>query len=388
MKTTFIKLVPVVALLFAACGNEKQETTSSAVTTDTTVVRDTALTPNFYKRLEGTIADQPVVMHLQCYNGNIQGLYYYQNHGIWLMLGGKLDTAQPNNLAITESDYSNGDAFAHLDCKYENGTLKGTWRSADGKKNYLIDLKEAYPQGAYPFTTLSINDSVPAFEQKANSPKASMSYYTVIPAKEDSDGQWIGGEIKKALGIDPTLLSLDITSAIKKMNGKYAASYREEAKTMATEDLSSFLNYEDLHNVSICYNDNGYVILDANVYAYSGGAHGNGGSSFFCLDVQNKKVLKLSDVISADSTRLQPIVEKAFRKQQGLKPTDSLNTILFENHLATTQNFYYTNKGIGFYYFPYEVAAYAFGPIQVFVPFTDLKQYLKPDFTKRMNLSL
>jgi hypothetical protein len=91
-------------------------------------------------------------------------------------------------------------------------------------------------------------------------------------------------------------------------------------------------------------------------------------------------------VITADSARLQPIVEAAFRKQQGLKPSDSLNTILFENHLATTDNYYFTNKGLGFYYFPYEVAAYAVGPIQVFVTFAELKPYLRPDFASRLKL--
>jgi hypothetical protein len=377
-------IIVLLSILFVACGNEKKQPAQNNTVAEPTVAYDSVLSMNFYKRLEGTIADQPVVMQLQSYNGQIQGTYYYLNHGVWITVSGTINAVQPNTLSLTESS-SDGEKTAVLDCNYEKGTFKGTWRSADGKKDYLIDLKESYPEGTYTFTTSSVKDSLAAF-QSDSSPVAHVSKDFLIPLKDDDDSKWLSTEIKKALGVDSALLSLDIITAAQKMDGKFLKSYRDEVKSMTNDGMASFLNYEDMASMSVYYNENGYVILGTDEYSYTGGAHGNGGSTFKCLDVKNKKALKLRDILKADSAQLQPIVEAEFRKQQGLKPTDSLNSILFENHLATTQNFYFTNKGIGFYYFPYEVAAYAMGPIQVFVPFAVLKKYLNPDFVQRMKL--
>jgi hypothetical protein len=386
MNIKLLSLFVLPPVLLTACGNEKKEPVQQQPVTQSKGLYDSILTMNFYKRMEGTIADQPVVVQLQCYNGTIRGMYYYLNHGVWIMLSGTVNPANPSNVTIEESNFSDGEKTAILDCKYDQGTLKGSWRSADGKKNYLIDLKESYPEGSYTFTTMSLHDSLAAFPEVDSSPVANVSKAFVIPLKDDENNKWLNLQIKKAMGVDSTLLTLDIKIAATKMNGKFLKGYRDEVKGMGKDGFASFLNYEDVQNVSVCYNENGYVILNTDIYSYTGGAHGNGGSSFSCLDVKNKKELKLKDVLKADSAHLQPIVEAEFRKQQGLKPTDSLTSILFENHLATTDNFYFTNKGIGFYYFPYEVAAYAVGPIHVFVPFASLKNYLTPDFVQRMKL--
>lgn len=386
MKAIYTTLLIFIVFLLAACGGDRKET-KERTTTETPVVYDSVLSANFYKRLEGTIADQPVVVHLQSHNGIISGIYYYLSHGEWLNLNGTLNNTDPNKVTLTETNSGDGEKSGELDCTYSQGTFKGSWRNADGSKNYIVDLKEAYPEGSYTFTTLSLKDSIAAFPDKDSSPIAKVSNEFVVPLKNDAEGLWLESEIKKALHIDSSLLALDLVTGVRKMNGKYLKSYKDEAKNMGhDEQFTSFLNYEDWLTVSVCYNENGYVILSSDVYSYSGGAHGNGGTNFYCLDVRKKRELKLHDVIGVDSARLQPLVEAAFRKQQGLKPTDSLNTILFENHLVTTGNFYFTNKGLGFYYFPYEVAAYALGPIQVFVPFAELKPYLKPDFSSRLQL--
>lgn len=387
MKTSYIPLALLISLLLTACGSNTSETVQEEKTTTTLpVFRDSVLTPNFYKRLEGTVAGQPVVVHLQSVNGTLSGIYYYLSQGKWLLLNGTLDAGDPNKVMLTETSTDNGEASGTLECSYAQGTFKGSWRNPDGTKNYVIDLREAYPEGTYTFTTLSLEDSVPAFPGKAGSPVARTSSEFVLPLQTDEAGQWLGSRIGKAMHTDTTQ-PLDLAAAVQREHNQYLQSYKEETKGMgADEQFTSFLNYEDLQHVTVCYNDNGYVILSSEVYSYTGGAHGNGGISFYCLDVRNRKELQLRDVISADSARLQPIVEAAFRRQQGLQPADSLNTILFENHLATTQNFYFSSKGLGFYYFPYEVAAYAVGPIQVFVPYDALKAYLKPDFAARLKL--
>ncbi|RYF79039.1 MAG: DUF3298 domain-containing protein, partial [Chitinophagaceae bacterium] len=65
-----------------------------------------------------------------------------------------------------------------------------------------------------------------------------------------------------------------------------------------------------------------------------------------------------------------------------LKPTDALTEVLFENKIAPNDNFYITGKGIGFSYAPYEIAAYAYGEINLFIAFKDIEANLQPGFKK------
>ena len=97
----------------------------------------------------------------------------------------------------------------------------------------------------------------------------------------------------------------------------------------------------------------------------------------------NRKKLKLNDIITIEGRKkLSAFLAKALRIQFKLKPTEPLTEVLFENTIAPTENFYLTGKGIGFSYSPYEVAAYALGEINLFIPFKELETYLQPTIKK------
>jgi hypothetical protein len=120
-------------------------------------------------------------------------------------------------------------------------------------------------------------------------------------------------------------------------------------------------------------------------YAYTGGAHGNYGTYYTSADLTSNKVLALDNIITEGGKKqLRTLLEKNFRKQYNLKPTDSLTDEggLFENKIEPNKNFYITGKGIGFCYNPYEIGPYAMGEIDIFIPFTDLKNYLKEGFKR------
>ncbi|MBO9572818.1 MAG: DUF3298 domain-containing protein, partial [Chitinophagaceae bacterium] len=114
--------------------------------------------------------------------------------------------------------------------------------------------------------------------------------------------------------------------------------------------------------------------------AYTGGAHGNYGTTFTVISLAKNKKLKLSDIIpESKQPQLNQLLEKNFRLQYNLKPTDKLTEGgLFENSIKANDNFYVTGKGIGFNYTPYEIGPYVMGEINIFIPFTDLK--ISPKF--------
>ena len=383
---SFVIVLSLFTTLLVACGNQDTATKETPKAEQEAFTGDSVLMPNFYKRIEGTIAGKPIVMHLHCINGQCNGSYYYTDIGQWIMLSAVLDKNNGNSLTLTELSYSDGEKVAVMQLAYKLGNFKGTWTKSSDNSTQDVDLKEAYPAGSYQFTTLALYDSVKAYPSSAESPMARVSKAFVLPTTTDADGAFIATQIKDMLAIDSAIRHLDVAEGATKMNGKYIKAYNDEVKELGGAEHVAFLNYDESNNVSVCFNEHGIVIFESAVYAYTGGAHGNGGSRFYCLDVVNKKRITLQDIIIVDSATLQPIVESHFRKQYKLAPTDSLTSILFENHLALTDNFYFTNKGIGFWYFPYEVAAYAVGPIQVFVPFAAIRKHINSDFANRMRL--
>lgn len=148
----------------------------------------------------------------------------------------------------------------------------------------------------------------------------------------------------------------------------------------------SLMHYNQQVHSNLVHNNNGYAVMSVSKYMYTGGAHGMFTQRFLCFDIPQKKALRLSDVLVMDSTQLESILEKQLREQYNIPADKPLTELLFDNRIALTQNFYFTSKGIGFLYQPYEIAAYAVGPINIWLPYTGLKPYLTPGFIQRMGI--
>lgn len=117
-------------------------------------------------------------------------------------------------------------------------------------------------------------------------------------------------------------------------------------------------------------------------YAYTGGAHPNSTQSFYTFDRESGRLLLLADMVT-DTTALVGVLEKAFRRQQKLPPTSSLEEqgyFLRDGRFFLPANVGMSREGLVFYYNPYEIAAYAVGPIQVTVPYGQLGGILRSDW--------
>lgn len=377
----------VVFLLLLSCSNGREESKTALPE-----VADSLLPQNYYKRFEGTIGSRSIVMHLMCTGDRYDGIYYFLDQGAWIKLIYDKDSSNSQSQFLYEyevgsiqgNDDQQGAAWLRLN--YAKGDISGVWTSADGQQQQPIRLKESYPTGSYRFNALSFSDSIKAYPERDSSPSARTSYVFPEPDTNDPAGQWLTLQVKKMLQFDSSLYKITWKDAIMKMNTDYFSAYREDALAMIKEETVSFLNYESSLDISIRYNDRGYIIFEVLNFIYQGGAHGNWGSTLYCYDVVNQERVSLKDILITDVTSLQPFLETAFRRQQGLSPSASLNEILFDKHLATTDNFFFTDKGIGFIYNPYEVAAYAMGQLFVFVSFEEIMPYLKPEWTNRMGI--
>lgn len=126
--------------------------------------------------------------------------------------------------------------------------------------------------------------------------------------------------------------------------------------------------------------DDQVLTLERDYSDYSGGAHGRHETHYYNFDVATGDTLLLDDLIKPGAMEaLAALVDFHYREQEGLPAEASLakDGKLNVESIPLTENFALDEKGIRFFYNPYEIAAYAAGPIIIEVPMVDLQPYLK-----------
>lgn len=351
----------------------------------------TSLSEGSYKRYEGTIAKLPVVVLLEENEGVVEGSYYYEKTGNSIAINGSPINGT-DSVVLYEYDRSyfvQGTEAPPVWNVIINGKeVKGRWTDPNKNKSYEIALTESYPDGVQLFRMVNYYDSVIAFPKKgAESPKARTSYtLPLLVSKNISSEAWFTAQLKQLLDIHESQLSVGVQNKMDSFLKSYQDDLGTWDSTMNEEMLSPSWNYEQSVQFSIAYNAHQMITLSQNYYDYLGGAHGNYNTLFTNLDLQLQKTWKLSDVLHADSTTLQQLLETTFRKEYRIPAPKPLTELLFDSTLATTDNFYICEKGLKFLYNPYEIASYADGQITIFIPYTQLKNYLTEAFKKRMSL--
>ncbi|WP_231459970.1 DUF3298 and DUF4163 domain-containing protein [Pedobacter sp. Leaf132] len=375
-------------LLISACNNTKSDGKSGGK--DSIEATNKELSATFYKRLEGTIDGKPVVMHLQKVDDDYSGVYSFKSS--WLNLS--TDTLiGKDSVVLFENGfydyYFDKDAQqTTLSLKWTGNGFNGTWKNDKGNKSFPVTLIEKYPEGSYQFTADIYQDSIKAMVNDEKSPYAKISFEYLKPVNKDVESTWLDSQLKKIFGNE--MAQSDRSIGFKKITSAYFEDYKTQIKDQqqSSKDRGflQWMNYTNNSQQSISYNDNHFVVIDFLADAYTGGAHGNYGSTMFCFDVKNKKQMVLSDIVKIDSNTLQKIVEKNMRKNYNIKTGEQLNSVLFDNFIKPNKNFYFNANGLAFMYNPYEVASYAQGQIVVFIPYSDLKGYLTPSFAERMKI--
>lgn len=129
------------------------------------------------------------------------------------------------------------------------------------------------------------------------------------------------------------------------------------------------------------YSSPSILTVRQETYTYSGGAHPNTQISLQSFNRRTGHALQLTEVVS-DTTALIGMVERAFRKQQDIRPGEDLEAagyFLRDGQFFLPGTFGIGRDGLIFLYNPYEIAAYAVGPIQLTVPYSELKDVLQKE---------
>jgi hypothetical protein len=124
-----------------------------------------------------------------------------------------------------------------------------------------------------------------------------------------------------------------------------------------------------------------YITLQFSEYSFEGGAHPNSYVGFVTIDRTTGQQLNLNHFFDSLSIqKLTQLGEPIFCAQKGINPNTSLEDAGYwfaNNHFALNNNFYFTNKGITFYYNSYEIAPYVMGPTELTIPASKIVKLFK-----------
>jgi len=345
---------------------------------------------SFYKHMSGHIGEG-ILMNADLIriDNKISGYYYYyfkdtlaqvdfgMRYGKALPVDG---TINPDN-TLEFSEFDQNIKGAMFKGKLEGNKITGDWVSSDGKKTIPFSLEESYPEGTIAFNVYHLKDKGLLLPDKKSSPAANIDLTLLLPkpyanaAPVDS----VNATIYRNFFTGDTAFS-NPSGMLEYAKDLYFSNYRKANTDIYQEGASSFEWFKN-KAVRILYNENNLLSLEFFDYGSTGGAHGLSISKFAVIDLLSGEHLSL-DTIFRDGylNDLRDILTVQLRRQYDIEPGKDLREAgFFVEFLEPTDNFYLTKDGMGFYYNQYEVAPFATGPVDVFIPFRAIKRILNPE---------
>jgi hypothetical protein len=240
-----------------------------------------------------------------------------------------------------------------------------------------LRLQQVRPKGSLAFSVRQFSDSIAAYAGKESSPYAHLSLQAVLPAQGPP---MLTDNILRELHGD----TLDTQPVVgpeqqwEQLRQQFTKGYREDAASLRDKDTPGYaLRYESQQAAYVLWNQAPLLSLAVLSYDYSGGAHGNYGTTVASYNTRTGQRLRFSDVFRPGAeTQLSPILDRAVRRTLHLPADEALDQTLSVKTMPVTHNFYLTSGGAVFVYSPYEIASYAQGEIHIFVPMRELEAVL------------
>ena len=132
----------------------------------------------------------------------------------------------------------------------------------------------------------------------------------------------------------------------------------------------------------ITYSDDHIITIQKDLYTYSAGAaHGLHGVGNYSLDRKSKDVISEGDLfIDGYGLELNKVLQRALIKSLGRKTAQEVEKEdgIYVADLTSNDNFRLDAKGMTYTYNPYEIAPYAMGVIEFFIPYEEVRHLLRP----------
>ncbi len=258
-----------------------------------------------------------------------------------------------------------------------------------------VVLRAGHPPGSVPLAVHAFADSVLADARLAASARGHLCLVAVLPPHPArltaAVRSFIAGDTVPGTAPPPTL-PVQWAARQREFQQAYRADV-DTAQRLAGDSAATAttLNYAQQTLLRVIWNEAGLLSLGAYAYSYRGGAHGYHATTVASFDPLTGRRLGFDDVFRPGAAaHLGRALDRAARRQFALAPPAPLGGEagaggagqetgpLFVAHIPVTRNMCLTGGGVLFVYHPYEIAAYAYGELELFVPFSELRAVLRP----------
>jgi len=306
------------------------------------------------KVLDGYIDKYPIQMFLNYDSSKVTGYYMYKKYGKPIQISGdysqkQLKLTEQNDIKGTWETESGGTFIL-------NDDFIGKWKTKDKELNVkLTEMDSEIKWGVF-------NQKVELTHTFQNHEKHS---YPIKISLEIPDFEQ-----------NRELMNLIVPEIFGIKRESYSSTWDYYNKYVA-KNYTEYLN-EDFSEEYPQYfeiNMNGLVvsIIDSILnyktsgYVYQGGAHGYGFETYYVFDLKKMTRLKFDDIFKPDTKpKIANLLFEKDNKEHKLED--------FEKNIG---NIYMTNKGVGFFFNPYQLDCYACGTFNYFLDFTELQGLLK-----------
>lgn len=151
----------------------------------------------------------------------------------------------------------------------------------------------------------------------------------------------------------------------------------EYKKQLADEDVIGDFDYYENRKIELINDFTNIFSFSYSIDYYTGGAHPNYNIAFFNINLENGKEIEIEDFIT-DIEQLNIIAESIFFKEHEINQSSiGESGYWFENNkFRLNNNFAIKKDGILFLFNTYEIASYAEGAIELFIPYEKISDIL------------
>jgi hypothetical protein len=370
------------------------EPTDSSTAADPATTAEEAEEEQAYFHLKGELAGEAVTFDLLLEDnaaypeqGYFRGFYRYDRFGEPIALYGSKDSS--GYLVLTEQGGYDQESHS-LKGQWSEAGYAGRWFNGSGKQDYAFNLRTV-DTGYIDLQYQELVDSVVAFPAWKFSPQASFRAQWLRPrAADTAQRNFVARAI--AAGFENRKLTDNgstVERAVEAAKNIFFEDYRREMLSLYRDGLLDSTNqdrqmpfsYLYEKSVIVYFNSDELLTLGFTDYSYTGGAHGIYATEVKSYDLASQREIVLADVLRPGYERsLSEVLARVLRVKYQLDANAPLSEVLFEDKLEPNENFGLTDKGIFFVYQPYEIAAYALGEIELFIPFDRIAEYVREEW--------
>ncbi len=265
------------------------------------------------------------------------------------------------------------------------------------KKNYLFllllsiiflfsckDKKVTTGENKIKFSQIVV-DTIAHLENDSTKPSCSLKMTLKYPVEAESSTQL---DSLQRIFIETSLGLQYINKSFKDAANAYAKSYVEDylklSKEFDSDDyMNSFsFNYEESVLSKIYFNEDGFLNYSLDVFSYTGGAHGMGGTFCYVIYLKNTNLITLEEIFPYSSlSSIGEMIVAQLIKDRELKTTGQLTEDGFFSveEIMPTDNFYFNKEGMTWIYNPYQIAVFSLGEIRVSLKWENLKDLINEE---------